>query len=146
MTDVFQRGESGAFEFISEDTVLTPADTDVYLKRLNNELARAQLNLMRARSAEIQAEKTYLEVRSVFLLESSEEPPEVGRRAGQVSQKQFDEWFAVRISKEYWALREAKVVRQNAFDYALQVKAQVDLMRSLNVNAKALYDTPGRGR
>lgn len=146
MTDVFQRGESGAFEFISEDAVLTPADTDVYLKRLNNELARAQLNLMRARDAEIQAEKSYLEARAVYLLNSDEEPPEVGRRAGQVSQKQQDEWYAVRISKEYWALREAKVVRANATDYVWQVKAQVELMRSLNVNAKALYDTPGRGR
>lgn len=146
MSDLFQRGESGGFEFLSEDAVLTPADTDVFLKRLNNELARAQLNLMRARSAEVAAERTYLEVRSIFLLNTSEEPPEVGKRAGQVSQKQADEWFAVRISAEYWALREARVVRANATDYAFQVKAQIELMRSLNVNAKALYDTPGRGR
>ncbi|MEU6725583.1 hypothetical protein ABZ917_17900 [Nonomuraea wenchangensis] len=145
MTDVFQRTESG-FEFLSEDVVLTPADTDVYLKRLNNELARAQLRLMRARDAEVEAEKAYLTARTVFLLESGEEPPEVGRRAGQVSQKQQDEWFAVRISAPYWALREARVVRQNASDYVWQVKTQVEVMRSLNVNAKALYDTPGRGR
>lgn len=146
MSDLFQRGESGSFEFLSEDAVLTPADTDVFLKRLNNELARAQLNVMRARTAEIDAEKAYMEARSILLMTSKEEPPEVGRRAGQVSQKQADEWYAVRISKEYWALREAKVVRANAVDYAYQVKAQVELMRSLNVNAKALYDTPGRGK
>ncbi|MFI7125917.1 hypothetical protein ACIBQ1_09500 [Nonomuraea sp. NPDC050153] len=146
MSDVFQRGESGAFEFISEDTVLTPADTDVYLKRLNNELARSQLALMRARDAEVMAERSFLEARTAFLFASDEEPPEVGRKAGQVSQKQADEWYAVRISKEYWALREAKVVRQNASDYVWQVKTQVEVMRSLNVNAKALYDTPGRGR
>ncbi|SEN88679.1 hypothetical protein [Nonomuraea pusilla] len=144
MTDVFQRREGG-FEFISEDAVLTPADTDVFLKRLNNELARAQLNVMRARDAEVQAEKAYMEARTKYLFDSGEEPPEVGRRAGQVSQKQADEWFAVRISAEYWALREARVVRTNAVDYAWQVKTQVELMRSLNVNAKALYDTPSGG-
>jgi hypothetical protein len=146
MTDVFQRAESGSFEFLSEDVVLTPADTDVFLKRLNNELARAQLRLMRARDAEVAAEKAYLTARTVYLMESGEEMPEVGRRAGQVSQKQQDEWCAVRISAEYWALREARVVRQNASDYVWQVKTQVEVMRSLNVNAKALYDTPGRGR
>ncbi|TYB69654.1 hypothetical protein FXF51_05700 [Nonomuraea sp. PA05] len=145
MTDVFQRSEAG-FQFISEDAVLTPADTDVYLKRLNNELARAQLNLMRARDAEVTAERAFLEARTAYLFATSEEPPEVGRKAGQVTQKQADEWYAVRISKEYWAFREAKVIRQNASDYVWQVKTQVEVMRSLNVNAKALYDTPGRGR
>lgn len=145
MTDLFQKAESGSFEFISEDAILTPADTDVFLKRLNNELGRSQLAVKRAREAELEAEKEYLTARTILLMQ--EEAPEVGRRAGQLSQKQMDEWFAVRISEPYWALREAKIVRANAVDYAWQVKAQVELMRSLNVNAKAQYDNyRGGGR
>lgn len=144
MTDLFQKTESGSFEFISEDAILTPADTDVYLKRLNNELGRSQLAVKRARHDELNAERAYMQARAALMMR--EQAPEVGRRAGQVSQKQQDEWFAVRINQEYWTLREARVVRQNAVDYAWQVKAQVELMRSLNVNAKAMYDTPGRGR
>ncbi|MEV0831515.1 MULTISPECIES: hypothetical protein [Streptosporangiaceae] len=145
MTDVFQRAESGSFEFLSEDVVLTPVDTDVFLRRLNNELGRSQLAVKRAREAELSAERRYLEARTILLMR--EQAPEVGRRAGQVSQKQLDDWFAVRISEEYWELREAKIVRANAVDYAWQVKAQVELMRSLNVNAKAIYDTyRGGGR
>lgn len=144
MMDVFQSSESG-FQFISEDTILTPVDTDVYLRRLNNELGLSQLAVMKAREAELAAERAYLEARSQLILD--EDPPEVGRRAGQVSQKTQDEWFAARISDEYWAMREAKVVRANAVDYAWQVKAQIDLMRSLNVNSRAIYDSySGGGR
>ena len=144
MTDLFQKTESGSFEFISEDAILTPADTDVFLKRLNNELGRSQLALKRAREAELQAEYAYMTARAPLLL--AEDCPEVGKRAGQVSQKAQEQWFADRVPDEYWTLRAARVERQNAHDYVWQVKAQVELMRSINVNAKAMYDTPGRGR
>jgi hypothetical protein len=145
MTDVFQKTESGSFEFLSEDVVLTPADTDVFLKRLNNELGRSQLAVKRAREAELQAEYAYMTARAPLLLDP--DCPEVGKRAGQVSQKAQEQWFADRIPDEYWTLRAARVERQNATDYAWQVKAQVELMRSLNVNAKAMYDNyRGGGR
>ncbi|MER6575767.1 hypothetical protein [Nonomuraea sp. NPDC001023] len=145
MTDVFQKTEGGSFEFLSEDAVLTPADTDVFLRRLNNELGRSQLAVKRAREAELHAEYEYMTARAPLLLDP--DCPEVGKRAGQVSQKTQDQWFAVRVPDEYWALRAATVERQNATDYAWQVKAQVELMRSLNVNAKAMYDTyRGGGR
>lgn len=143
---VFARNEeTDSFEFLSADVVLTPADTDVFLKLLNNELGRSQLKVKRAREAELDAERAYLEARSGLLLD--EEAPEVGRRAGQVSQKEQEAWFAQRIPEPYWTLREARIARQNAVDYAWQVKAQVELMRSLNVNAKAMYDSyRGGGR
>lgn len=145
MSDLFQKAESGSFEFLSEDAVLTPADTDVFLKRLNNELGRSQLAVKRAREAELQAEYNYMTSRAPLLLDP--ECPEVGKRAGQVSQKAQEQWFADRVPDEYWALRAARVERQNATDYAWQVKAQVELMRSLNVNAKAMYDNyRGGGR
>ena len=114
MTDVFQRAESGSFEFLSEDVVLTPVDTDVFLRRLNNELGRSQLAVKRAREAELQAEYAYMTARAPLLLD--EDCPEVGKRAGQVSQKVQDQWFADRIPNQYWALRAAKVERQNAVD------------------------------
>lgn len=142
---VFARSEeTGSFEFLSADVVLTPVDTDVFLKLLNNELGRSQLAVKRARIAELDAERAYLEARTELLVD--EEPPEVGRRAGQVSQKEQDAWFAERIPAPYWALREARITRANAVDYAWQVKAQVELMRSLNVNAKAMYDSYRGGR
>lgn len=143
---VFARNpETGSFEFLSADVVLTPVDTDVFLRMLNNELGRSQLAVKRAREAELNAERTYMEARTRILLD--EDAPEVGRRAGQVSQKEQDSWFAERIPAPFWALREARITRANAVDYAWQVKAQVELMRSLNVNAKAMYDTyRGGGR
>ncbi|MEV7013470.1 hypothetical protein [Streptosporangium sp. NPDC051022] len=139
----FEKRESG-FEFIGEDAILTPVQTDYYLKVLNNELGRSQLAVKRARQDELEKERSYLEMRAPLLLD--EDCPEVGRGAGQVSAKERDSWFAARIPDEYWAYREAKVVRTNAVDYAWQVKAQVEIMRSLNVNAKAIYDSHGGGR
>lgn len=144
MTDLFQKTAEGSFEFVSEDAILTPADTDVFLKRLNNELGRSQLALKRAREAELHAEFEYMTARAPLLLDP--DCPEVGKRAGQVSQKTQEQWFAVRIADEYWAYRTATVERQNASDYVWQVKTQVELMRSINVNAKAMYDSPGWGK
>ncbi|MFD9950848.1 hypothetical protein ACFWYW_19700, partial [Nonomuraea sp. NPDC059023] len=64
MTDVFQKGASGSFEFLSEDAVLTPAATDMFLRRLNNELGLSQLAVKRAREAELQAEYNYMTARA----------------------------------------------------------------------------------
>lgn len=144
MSVVFDRGESGALEFITEDTVLTPAETEKYLKKLNNELALAQLAVRKARLHELDAYKTFLKSRAPLLLD--EDCPKVGRRAGEVTQRQQEEWLAERIPNEYWAWKTAELERRNAVDYAEQVRRQVEIMRSLNANAKAIYDTYRGGR
>lgn len=142
----FERNEeTGSFEFVDASEILTPVQTDHFLKKLNNELGLAQLKVRKARTREVELEEAYMRARTPLLVDAA--CPEVGRRAGQVSQKQQDAWFAEKIPDPYWALRTAQVVRRNAVDYAEQVKAQVEIMRSLNVNAKAIYDSyRGGGR
>ena len=139
MSVVFDRGPSGALEFINEDTVLTPEETERYLKRLNNELVLAQLAVRKARERELKAYRAFLEARAPYLLD--EECPKVGRRAGEVTQRQQDEWLAQRIPNEYWGWKTAELERRNAVDYAEQVRRQVEIMRSLNANAKAIYES-----
>ena len=143
MTESFQRTEGG-FEFIDEDAILTPVQTDRYLKQLHNELGRAQLEVKKARRRELDRTKAYLEARAPLLLD--EDCPEVGRGAGQVSAKERDAWFSLRIPEEFWDLKEAALDRANAVDYLWQVKDQVRVMQSLNKNAKAMYDTERGGR
>lgn len=143
MSDIFVKGEGG-FQFVDLDEPMTPADTDRYLRRLNNELVISQLAVTRARGEEIDAQKMYAATRNPLLMDPS--CPKVGSRAGQVSAKERDLWISARIPGAYWALEEAKLVRTNAVDYAWQVKTQAGLMQSLNNNAKAIYGTPGSGR
>ena len=139
MSEVFARGETGSFEFLDEGAVLTPVETDRFLRRLNNELAYAQLAVRRARKHEIACLQRYLEARAPWLLDP--DCPKVGRRAGETTQRQQDEWLAERIPNEYWAWKTAEVERRNAVDYADQVRNQMEIMRSLNRNAHALYDS-----
>lgn len=136
---VFERGQTGSFEFIDEGAVLTPVDTDLFLKRLNNELGMAQLRVRQARRKELVAERAFTEAKVPLMLD--ETYPEVGRRVGQATQKQQDEWLAARVPEAYWALRSAQVERRNAVDYANQVRDQMEIMRSLNKNANVMYDT-----
>ena len=141
----FERGQTGSFEFQDEGAVLSPVETDLFLKRLNNELGMAQLRVRQARRKEIVAERAFMESRTPLLLD--EDVPEVGRRAGQVTQKQQDAWFAARLPEEYWTLRSAQVERRNAVDYAIQVRDQMEIMRSLNKNASIHMETyRGGGR
>lgn len=141
---VFERGETGSFEFVDEGAILTPVETDRFLRRLNNELGMAQLAVRRARSRELDCVRKFMTARAPLLLDP--DCPKVGRRAGETTQRQQDEWLAERIPAEYWAWKQAEVERRNAVDYADQVKNQVEIMRSLNVNAKAIYDTYRGGR
>ncbi|MEU8199543.1 hypothetical protein AB0C10_37740, partial [Microbispora amethystogenes] len=89
---VFERGETGSFEFVDEGSVLTPVETEMFLKRLNNELGRAQLAVRKARRHELDCEQKYMTGRAPLLLH--EDCPQVGRRAGEATQKQQDAWLA----------------------------------------------------
>lgn len=140
----FEKGEAG-FQFKDVNEVLTPVETERYLKLLNNELGFAQLAVRRAREAELTAEHAYMEARTPLLLD--EDCPQSDRNTGRVTQKTVDAWFAARIPSPYWALRGATVDRQNAVSYARQVQDQMEIARSLNSNAKTFYATyQGGGR
>jgi hypothetical protein len=54
MTEVFQYTESG-YTFIDTATVLTPDQTELFLKLLHNELGKAQLAVKQTRDAELDA-------------------------------------------------------------------------------------------
>ncbi|GAA3417720.1 hypothetical protein [Streptosporangium vulgare] len=140
----FEKQEAG-FQFIDAGAVLTPAETDLFLKLLNNELGSSQLAARKARRAELDAFKTYLKARKHHELDP--DCPEAGRGAGQVTEKARELWFEARIPTEYWAWKDAVLARQEAVDYAWQVKAQIKLMQSINSNAKVGYETyRGGGR
>ncbi|MCC5574561.1 hypothetical protein IMZ11_02760 [Microtetraspora sp. AC03309] len=144
MSDVFEKGDNG-FEFVNEDAVLTPADTDRFLKRLNNELVRAQMDIRRARKQKADCDEAYQRKRLPLLM--SEECPDVGRGAGQVTVEERDAWINSQIYGEYTALRNAKDAMEDAVGYGWLVKDQIRVMQSLNNNAKAIYDTyRGGGR
>lgn len=144
MIATFDRGEDGAFVFASEDEVLTPADTDTFLKRLNNELVRAQREVRLARRASADATKAYKKLRAPLLL--SQDCPEVGRGAGLVTVEYRDAWINKQISDAYWAHRDALTALEEADGYMWLVKDQVRVMQSLNNNAKAIYTTDRGGR
>lgn len=135
----FEKTEAG-FQFRSADEVLSPVETDRYLKQLNNELGVAQLAAQRAREAELAAYKVYLTARKPLELED-DWPGE------KATEKAREAWVAGRIPEEFWAYKRAFLARQTAVDYCWQVKAQVKIMQSLNNNAKAAFDSyRGGGR
>jgi hypothetical protein len=135
----FEKTESG-FQFRSADEVLSPPETDVFLKQLHNELGLAQLAVRKARRAELDAYQAYLTARKPLELEIDWP----GERA---TEKVREAWVAGRIPEVFWAYKDAALARQNAVDYAWQVKAQAKLMQSINNNAKAGFETyRGGGR
>lgn len=137
MSEIFQYTEGG-YAFIDTAAVLTPDQTELFLKLLHNELGKAQLAVKRTRDAELDAEEAYMKARLPLLVD--EDCPDADRRNGRVTQKQVDMWFAQRIPDEHQALRRAQVDRRNAVSYAGVVKDQVQVMRSLNSLAKVFYE------
>lgn len=127
-------------QFIDEDAVLTPAEAERYLKQVNNELARAQINLQRTRFYELRLKRAYVEARTKLLF--SEDCPKVGRGEGQVTVEERDAWINSQI-EEYWPYESAQVQRKNAEDHLVTMGKQASIAQSLNNNAKELYATDG---
>jgi hypothetical protein len=140
MTEQETRRPQDEFEPIDLDADLTPADVDMFLRRLHNELYYAQRSLREARIKEIRALKTYSEQKAPLLLEP--ECPDATRSG--VSKAAQEEWIGARIPEPYWAYRGAKVVRQNAQDYAHHLDGQVKVLQSLNSLVRQMYNMDGR--
>jgi len=136
----YSLNQSG-FQFRAPGEVLSPFDTNAYLQLLINETGKAQLALRRARRAEVDAEEAYHRARAPLI----DDAPEVGTRAGQVSQRARDAWFADRLPDEFLALRRATAARQAAWDYMEAIKEQAMLMGSLNKTALAIETISTRG-
>lgn len=122
------------FQFRNPGEVLSPFETNAYLQMLTNEIGHAQLALRKARRVEVDAEEAYHRARAPHV----DDAPEAGTRAGQVSQRARDAWFADRLPDEFLALRRATAARQAAWDYMEAIKGQSMLMGSLNKTALAI--------
>lgn len=141
---VFERREGG-FQFVEEGEVLTPPETDRFLRLLNNELVTAGLAVRKARRVELDRFQEYSAARKSHELDP--DCPEVGSGAGKVTAKAEEAWFERRIPDPYWAWKNAVLERQNAAAYMSQVSKQVEIMRSLNKNATDHFSTyRGGGR
>lgn len=134
----FEKTEDG-FQFIEEGDVLTPPETDRFLRLLNNELAVAGRACRDARNVELARFREYSQARKQHELDP--DCPDVGRGGGQVTAKAEEAWFERRIPEPYWAWKEAVLSRQNAAAYMSQVSKQVEIMRSLNKNATEHFAT-----
>lgn len=139
----FARGESGSYEFVDPDAVLTPVEAERFLKLLHNAISFATRDLRNARDAELEAFKNYLQARKPYELQ--EDCPEVGRGVGQVTEKTRELWFERRVPDQFWAYKDAVTARQNASEYARQLDKQVRIMQSLSSLAKLGYETYPRG-
>lgn len=140
----FEKREGG-FQFLEEDDVLTPPETDLFLRLLNNELVVAGKAVRAARRAELDAFMAYTAARKPHELDP--DCPEVGSGAGKVTAKAEEAWFERRIPEPYWAWKNAVLERQNAAAYMTQVGKQVEIARSLNKNANDHFGTyRGGGR
>lgn len=141
----FERGESGSYEFVDPDALLTPIQAERYLKLLHNAISFAVRDLRNARNAELEAFEAYLKARKPYEFEP--DCPEVGRGVGQVTEKTRELWFEKRVPEKYWAYRRSVTDRQNASEYARQLDKQVRILQSLSSLAKIGYETyPRNGR
>ncbi|WP_030506414.1 hypothetical protein [Microbispora rosea] len=139
----FERGESGSYEFVDPDAVLTPVEAERFLKLLHNAVSFATRDLRNARNEELQCFKAYLTARKPHELDP--DCPEVGTGVGKVSAKVQELWFERRVPEEYWAWKSAVIVRQDAAEYARQLDKQVRILQSLSSLAKLGYETYPRG-
>lgn len=128
------------FQPIDLDADLTPADVDRFLRALYNELYFAQRALREARSKEIRALKAYSDAKQPLKLDP--DCPDTTRSG--VTKAAQEEWFCGQIPDLYWAHQGAKLVRQNAQDYAWRLKDQVKVLQSINSIVKQAYDLSGR--
>jgi hypothetical protein len=129
------------FEPLELDTDLTPIDVDRLLRRIHNAVGFANRDLRQLRDAEVQAEKAYRMARTPLMMR--DDCPEPNRSKG-ITKTDRDEWINDRIPDEYWAWREAKVLRQEAEDYFWSLKEQVKCLQSINTIVRQLYDLSGR--
>lgn len=132
------------FVFLEPDAHLTPAEVERFLNLLNNEVARAQNNLSRARGRELDAKKIHARERDRLLL--SDECPNVGRASGDVTVAERDAWINTRIDDELWIYKTAQVEREDAESYVWAIKDQIEIIRSLGVMSRQAFDLSGRTR
>lgn len=135
---------SDGFVWLQPDAHLTPAEVERFLNLLNNEIARAQQNLRRARGRELDAKKIYARERDRLLL--SDECPNVGRASGDVTVAERDAWVNTRIDDELWIYKTAKVEREDAESYVWAIKDQIEVLRSIGVLSRQAFDLSGRTR
>ena|GEM_PF-3401493 len=134
MSGELSRTSSGGFVFTRPGTPLTPAQTDMLLQHINNELERTADLVTEARKRLAAAQEAYKKAEAKLLLSPS--CPRVGRGEGSVSAAERDAWLLDRLSAEWTAQHEAQVLLDIATDGVWKVKDQLSLVQSLNNNAQ----------
>lgn len=131
-------------DFVPVDiyTPMTPVEIEQHLKRLFNELARAQLDLRRKRDDELSAKQTYESGHRKLILDPA--CPKVSRKEGGVTVDERDAWVDTRVENEKFTLEVAAAERANAEDYLRVLRQQVDIVRSLGTSARQAYEISGR--
>lgn len=132
------------FVFLEPDAHLTPAEVEQFLNRLTNEIANSQKALVNARERELQAKEIYAKERNRLLL--SDDCPNVGRAAGDVTVAVRDAWVDTKAADQLWIYKTTKVERENAESYVWAIKDQIEILRSLGVLARQAFDLSGRQR
>lgn len=132
------------FVFLEPDAHLTPAEVELFLNLLSNEIARAQQALKLARARELDAKKIHARERDRLLL--SDDCPNVGRASADVTVAERDAWINTRIDDELWLYKTAKVQREDAESYVWAIKDQIEVLRSIGVLSRQAFDLSGRTR
>lgn len=133
---------SSGFVFLEADAHLTPPQVEVFLNRLNNEIAHAQESLVTARDRELGAKKIYAQARDRLLL--SDDCPNVGRASADVTVAERDAWINVQLDDQLWIYKTAQVQREDAESYVWALKDQIKIVQSLGVLARHSMELTGR--
>jgi len=104
-----------------------PVKARARVVRYGSMLIEAELDLKRARHAELEAEKAYRRAYAAAML--SGEAPTVERGGATVADKQA--WVEVKTDGPKWEWEGAKVQRQAAWDHYQRVDKQAGLAQSI---------------
>lgn len=129
--------------FMDPGKPLSPAEVDMQLTRLNNELEASVKALEDARDQELTCLSAYS--RAKFkLLNRSDCPVPLSNR--NITNTHREDWVNSQILDLYLDLRRAEAARWNARDYMEQLQTQVSLLQSIGKSARQALEIGGGRR
>lgn len=126
----------------AEPEALTPVEVERKLRRLVNDLARAQVALREARDKEVAARHAFESAQRREIL--SGDCPKVAR--GGYTTAERDAWVAQRVELQQRAYDWAKAAREAAEDHLRVLRDQSMVVMSLGRSVNAAYAMAGVDR
>jgi hypothetical protein len=120
---------------------LTPVQIEAKLRRLVNDLARAQAALRQARDQEVEAKHTYESAHRKALLSTA--CPKVTR--GGYTTAERDAWVEEQSAPQQKAYDLAEAKRKAAEDYLRTLRDQSMVVMALGKSVNAAYSLAGVG-